>query len=309
MIRTRNSIITGAVAISFSAVLWGLDGVVLTPRLYNLNVFYVVFMLHAIPFLFMNVFFAKQYAKIKIFSTEDYITLLIISLFGGAIGTLSIVKALFLINFQQLTVVILLQKLQPVFAIALASILLKEKLRRNFIMWGSIAIISGYFMTFGFKLPNFDSGANTIYAALLALFAALSFGSSTVFSKKILNKYDYKTATFYRYGFTTVIMLIVLLLSGAYTQFNLTTSQNWLFFSIIALTTGSGAIFLYYYGLMRVKAIIATICELFFPISAILFDYFINGAILSTVQWISAVIMIFSIISLNAGNTKVSATK
>ncbi len=309
MIRTRNSIITGAVAISFSAVLWGLDGVVLTPRLYNLNVFYVVFMLHAIPFLFINIFFAKQYAKIKIFSTEDYITLLIISLFGGAIGTLSIVKALFLINFQQLTVVILLQKLQPVFAIALASILLKEKLRKNFIMWGSIAIISGYFMTFGFKLPNFDSGVNTIYAALLALLAALSFGSSTVFSKKILNKYDYKTATFYRYGFTTVIMLIVLLVSGAYTQFNLTTSQNWLFFSIIALTTGSGAIFLYYYGLMRVKAIIATICELFFPSSAILFDYFVNGAILSTVQWISAVIMIFAIISLNAGNTKVSATK
>lgn len=309
MTKTRKSIITGAVAISFSAVLWGLDGVVLTPRLYNLNVFYVVFMLHAIPFLFMNIFFAKQYAKIKIFSKEDYITLLIISLFGGTIGTLSIVKALFLVNFEQLTVVILLQKLQPIFAIALAAVLLKEKLRRNFILWGSIAIISGYFMTFGFKLPNFYSGANSIYAALLALLAALSFGSSTVFSKKILNKYDFKTATFYRYGFTSVIMLIVLLVSGAYTQFSLTSSQNWLFFSIIALTTGSGAIFLYYYGLMRVKAIIATICELFFPISAILFDYFINGAILSTIQWISAVIMIFAIISLNAGNTKVSTTK
>ncbi|MCD4696000.1 MAG: EamA family transporter, partial [Bacteroidales bacterium] len=66
-----------------------------------------------------------------------------------------------------------------------------------------------------------------------------------------------------------------------------------------AFTTGSGAIFLFYYGLVRIRAIIATICELFFPISAIFFDYIVNGKILSPVQWVAAVIMIFSIIKLN----------
>ncbi len=308
MIKTRRSIITGTIAISFSAMLWGLDGVVLTPRLFNLDVFYVVFMLHAIPFVIMNFFFFKEYSKIRIFSKADYLTLIIISIFGGAIGTLAIVKALFLVNFEQLTVVILLQKLQPVFAISLAAILLKEKLRRSFLLWATIAIISGYFMTFGFKLPSFNTSGDTIYASLLAILAAFSFGSSTVFSKKILQKYNFKTATFYRYGITSLFMFFIILFGGKFPQFYQVTTENWIYFLLIAITTGSGAIFLYYYGLTRVKAIIATICELFFPMTAIILDYFVNGTILSTVQWISAIIMIFAIISLNATNTKVSAS-
>jgi drug/metabolite transporter (DMT)-like permease len=47
--------------------------------------------------------------------------------------------------------------------------------------------------------------------------------------------------------------------------------------------------------------------ELFFPMSAVIFDYFINGHVLSTVQWISAAVMIFAIINLNADNTKAIA--
>jgi len=304
MTNSKKSIITGAVAISISAILWGLDGVILTPQLYNLEVSFVVFILHAIPFLLMNVIFFKEYGYLKQFTKIDFTTLFLISLFGGVIGTIAIVKALFLVNFQQLTVVVLLQKLQPIFAISLAAILLKEKLYKNFIVWAGIAMISGYFMTFGWRLPNFETGSNTIYASLLAVLAAFSFGSSTVFSKKILHKYDFKTATFYRYGMTTLIMLVVVFISGSFDQFMISTSQNWIYFLLIAFTTGSGAIVLYYYGLNKVTAIVATICELFFPISAIILDYFVHETRLSPVQWISAAIMILSIVKLNASTVK-----
>ncbi len=304
MTQSNKSILTGAVAISIAAILWGLDGVILTPQLYNLEVSFVVFILHAIPFLLMNVFFFKEYRYLNQFTKIDFTTLFLVSLFGGAIGTIAIVKALFLVNFQQLTVVVLLQKLQPIFAIALAAIILKERLQRSFILWASIAIIAGYFMTFGWRLPNFTTGSNTIYASLLAVLAAFSFGSSTVFSKKVLQKYNFKTATFYRYGMTTMIMMTIVFIGGNFNQFAVSTTDNWIYFVLIALTTGSGAIVLYYYGLNKVKAIIATICELFFPISAIILDYFVHGTRLSPVQWISAAIMIFAIISLNRSNAK-----
>lgn len=284
--------------------MWGLDGVVLTPRLYNLDVGYVVFVLHAIPFLLMNTFLYKEYKKIRQFTGRDIFILSMIALFGGAIGTLAIVKALFLVNFQDLSIVVLLQKLQPIFAIALASLLLKEKLKDYFVLWASVAILAGYFLTFGFSLPVVDTGSNTPLAAGFALLAAFSFGSSTVFSKMILEKYDFKTATFYRYGLTALIMLVYVLFTGALNQFSVTTTQNWIFFLIIAFTTGSGAIFLYYYGLVNVKAIIAIICELFFPISTILFDYLINGNKLSFIQWVSAFVMIFAIINLNRSHSK-----
>jgi drug/metabolite transporter (DMT)-like permease len=63
----------------------------------------------------------------------------------------AMVKALFLVHFQKLTIVVLLQKLQPVFAITLATFLLKEKLRPGFFIWATIAIVDGYFLTFGFQ--------------------------------------------------------------------------------------------------------------------------------------------------------------
>jgi drug/metabolite transporter (DMT)-like permease len=131
------------------------------------------------------------------------------------------------------------------------------------------------------------------------LIAAISFGSSTVFSKMFLQRYNFATATFYRYGFTTLIMLLFTLITGKLNQFCEMDEMNWLIFFIIAFTTGSGAIFLYYYGLNHVKAMLAVMCELFFPISTIVFDYLINGTRLSLVQWLSAALMVFAIININ----------
>jgi drug/metabolite transporter (DMT)-like permease len=295
----RKNIIWGAISISIAAILWGLDGVVLTPRLYNLDVPFVVFILHALPFVIMQAFLFKHYRYIREFTFQDIMVLVLIALFGGAIGTISIVKALFLVNFKELSIVVLLQKLQPVFAIALASIILKERINKYFIIWALIALLGGYFLTFGLSAPDLRTGDRTTLAAMYAFLAAFSFGSSTVFSKLILQRYSFKTATFYRYGITAIIMFIYVLFAGKLDNFSEITRSNWIIFFIIAFTTGSGAIFLYYHGLNRVKAILAIMCELFFPISTILFDYFINGNRLSLIQWISAGIMIFAIINLN----------
>lgn len=296
----KNSLLVkGTIAISFSAILWGFDGVVLTPRLHNLDVSWVVFVLHMLPFLIMNLFLFREYSNLRTFTRQDYLMLFLIAVFGGALGTISIVKALFLVNFQHLSVVVLLQKLQPIFAILLASILLKEKIGKHFLAWASLAIVASYFLTFGTTIPKFDSDANTMMAALYAVIAAFSFGSSTVLSKKLLQNQNFITATFFRYGFTSMLLLVYVLITGSYQEFYVTTQTNWIFFVIIGITTGSGAIFIYYYGLRRVKAIVATISELLFPISAILFDYLFNDSLLSPVQLVSALVMVLSIIKLS----------
>jgi drug/metabolite transporter (DMT)-like permease len=300
----KRAIITGALAICFSATLWGFDGIVLTPRLSRLDIGFVVFILHALPFLLMQLFFYREYRHLRTFTRNDVLMFFLLSLFGGAVGTMAIVNALFLVNFQHLTMVVLLQKLQPVFAITLAALMLKERLKRNFILWSSLAVGAGYFLTFGWATPDFHSGTNETYAAAYSLLAAFSFGSSTVFSKKILQKYSFYSATFYRYGITAFLMLAYVLIAGRISDVTDVKTKEWFIFVIIGLTTGSGAIFLYYYGLRKVRAMVATICELFFPISAILFDYLINHKVLSTVQWFSAGIMLFAIIKLSISNNE-----
>lgn len=299
--------IWGAGAVGLAAILWGLDGIVLTPRLGNLDVGLVVLILHLIPFLLMNLFLFKSYHALKQFTVSDLISFVLVALMGGALGTLAIVKALFLVNFEQLSMVVLLQKMQPVFAVIMALIILKERVRKQFYIWAVIAVISSYFLTFGFSFPGYIHGSATLQAALLSLFAALAFASSTVFSKKVLHKYSFHTGTFFRYGFTTLIMILYFLSFGKWDAVHAITPNNWMIFLIIAFTTGSGAIFLYYWGLKKIRAVIATFAELMFPISAILFDYFINDNVLSDVQWIAASVLLFSIIMIS--NLKSPETK
>jgi len=306
ILKQKRATLIGAVSIAIAATLWGMDGIVLTPRLYNLDAKFVVFVLHAIPFLLMSVFLYKKIKYLKYLNKGELISLFLVALFGGALGTIFIVEALFLVNFKSLSIVVLLQKLQPVFAIILAAFILKEKPHKHFLFWAAVAIISGYFLTFGWQFPHINKDRNTILAALLAILAAFSFGSSTVFSKKILHKLDFVTATYFRYGITTLIMLVIVIATGHLFDFKQMTSQNWLVIFIVILTSGLGAIFLYYYGLKKVKAILSTIMELFFPITAIILDYVVNGHVLSPIQWISAIILIAVIIKINWDNAHAS---
>lgn len=303
-INYRKKYVIALVMIAFAASLWGLDGVVLTPRLNNLHVFLVVFLLHALPFLGMNVFLFRHYNELEKLDRKAWLSLIWVSVFGGALGTIAIVKALFLVNFDQLSIVVLLQKFQPVFAVLLATIFLKEKLSKNFLFWGFIAILGGYTLTFGFNLPNLSENNNMTKAALLSLLASFSFASSTVFSKNLLDKVNYISATYFRYGFTALLMFFVVLFSGEFTEISNVTSHNWSILILISLTTGTLAILLYYYGLKTVKASHSTLVELFFPITTIILDYFVNGVILSPIQWISAFVMIFAILKASFSQAK-----
>ena len=73
------------------------------------------------------------------------------------------------------------------------------------------------------------------------------------------------------------------------------SSNQWWIFLLIAFTTGGAAIFLYYYGLKKITASVASICELAFPLTAVVLEYFLHGNILKPLQWLGVAILIFSI--------------
>jgi drug/metabolite transporter (DMT)-like permease len=300
-VTTQRLVKLGSLFVCLAAILWGFDGVVLTPRLFNLSVDYVVFVLHALPFLVMNVILWREYKTLRTLSSSDAFYMFLIALFGGALGTLAIVKALFLVQFQQLTVVALLQKLQPVFAVLLARLLLGERFGRNFVLWSALAVAGGYVLTFQFETPSLVSNGNMLPAALYSLFAAFAFGSSTVFGKRVLTRLPFQSALFFRYGLTALIMAVILAFTGGYDQFGKTTAVNWALFALIGATTGSGAILLYYFGLRYIRAAESTILELAFPVSTVVFDFLFNGTILSGVQWASAAVMFVALYKIGTG--------
>lgn len=282
-----------------AAALWAVDGIVLRPSLYSLPVPLVVLIESSIVAILLTPFFFRKFSSLKYLKKKDWLSFFGVALLGGAIGTMAITKALFYVNFVNLSVVILLQKLQPVFAISLATILLKEKLPKEFFLWAGSAIVGAYFMTFGLSAPNFSTGDKTTIAALFALLAAFSFSSSTVLSKRALRNVDYEMGTYLRFLFASIIMFIISTTTGDVISVSSVTSKQIIIFLIIAFTTGGAAIFLYYYGLKNISASVASICELAFPLTAVVLEYFVHGNILSPVQWLGATVLLISILKVS----------
>lgn len=298
----------GAIAIILAASLWGLDGVILRPSLYSLNVPVAVFLEHVIAFTIMiTVFFGsmlfikngkKDIKKLSTLNIKDWSVFFWIALFGGAIGTMAITKALFLVGFNHLSAIIILQKLQPLFAVITAMILLKERPSTKFFGIAAIAIIGSYLITFGFHRPEF--GEESLFlAASLSLLAAFSWGSSTAFGKKAVEKAGFKLSTIIRFGLTSLIMIMIITATQKFGEFNAVGLDQYKTLIIIALTTGGAAIFIYYWGLRRIMASRATIYELGFPVTAVILDYVVNGHIMNAGQWLGTFLVIASMTTLS----------
>ncbi len=310
--RLRNITIIASLSIMLAAVLWAIDGTVLTPWITDLGLNDVptfVFMLHATASVFLSYFVFTKKDELKRLDKKDWTAFLLTALFGGAIGTMAIIAAIINVysNGLNISVVLLLQKLQPIFAILLALTFLKEKPNKKFYYWAVVALIGSYLLTFGFESTNLKAN-NMLVPALLAVLAAFSFGSSTVFSKKAITKISHGLSTAIRFILTTLIMLVIIIVIAilnsagvktTYAGFSAFSDINWemmMVFIIIALTTGGTAIFIYYYGLKRVLATRATILELMYPVSAIILEYFYHDKTLNTGQWFGAVIVLIAII-------------
>jgi drug/metabolite transporter (DMT)-like permease len=123
----------------------------------------------------------------------------------------------------------------------------------------------------------------------------VGFGASTVFSKRALRGVSFAMATYLRFGLTALLMGVVSYFSGAFAHVGEVDATQRMVFLLIALTTGGPAIFLYYYGLKRISASVATICELAFPLTAVILEYIIRDNILTLTQWLGVGILLFAI--------------
>ena len=279
-------------AVIFAALLWSVDAL-LRQSLYALPSLLIITIEHGVGTLIFIPFLKNYWNDIKGLLQSEWISILWISLLGGMGGTYFYTKALSYVGYIDLSIVVLLQKLQPVFAMSLAAIILKEKLSKKYILLAFLAIIGGYLVTFGKNsVPNWDD--NTLIAALLALLAAFCWGSSTAIAKKALVSLHYSAVTGLRLAVTTLISLIIIIIFN-FNILNVDISLNqWSMIIIIVLSSGTFALFIYYYGLNKLPASHTTLFELFWPLSAVIIDWIRNGEPLAFVQLLGAAFLLLS---------------
>jgi drug/metabolite transporter (DMT)-like permease len=277
--------------IIFAALLWSLDGL-LRRNLYSLPPETIVFLEHAIGFIVLSPFLFREFRKWFKFSKKTWLSVFAIALFGGAIGTIAYTSALGQVNYINFSVVVLLQQLQPIFAIALAGIFLKEKITKKFLGLALLAIVAAYFVSFPELRVNFATGGGTVVAALLAVTAAFSWGISTVLGRYALGKMSFVSLSGLRFLLTSVITFLFLLSTSKVNTLGALTSSQWWYVVAIVFSTGLVALLIYYRGLRHVPARISTLLEMFWPVSAIAIDWIFFKNTLSTTQWIGAIVLL-----------------
>ncbi len=298
MARKNLSILIGAMAVGVAALFWSLDGVFIRPQFYHLPAALVVFFEHALGFLVLIPFLVRGRKEVQQLSLAGWGSLAWISVWGGLLGTIFITQAFFSAYNPEtqttLATVVLLQKLQPIFALLLARLILKEQLRKDFYIWAILAIIAAYFLAFAQPGMSLKEVRFVEPAALYALLAAFAFSSSTVFGKRFTNELSFSTATSLRFLATTILAFLVIFIGGYFKAIPDIQAIHWKLWVVIVFSSGALSMFIYYFGLKRIPASIATIFELVWPLSAVLLDYFVNDNHLTSIQIIAALVLLVS---------------
>ena len=290
----------GIVFIILAGILWAIDTLIRYPLLGSgISAEKIVF----VEQLFLSIIFirllfknTKKVGGIKL-STISYF--MVIGFGGQAIGTLAFTKAFMLINPS---LVILLQKLQPIVAISLAHILLGERIKKEFILWAGVALIGGFLISSVDILPglahlDFKMGLlskNSIWGYTLALIAVVCWGASTVFGKKLsMQGFDEIQIMGGRFilGLTFMTFYLYYRFGGLSLDWSAGTYGKLL---VIVFISGLAGMYFYYKGLKLISARACALAELFFPFSAVVINWVFLGAKLMPIQILGAILIVIS---------------
>ena len=284
----KNSL--GPIALLIAALLFSVDAL-LRRHLFSLPAPVIVFWEHVLGFLLLAPIVLWSYKAFKKLSRKQWLAIIGVSFLSGAVGTILYTAALGQVKFINFSVVVLLQQLNPIFAITAAALLLREPLTKRFIGLSAIALAAAYVVTFPDLTVNFSTGKGTALAALFAVGAAAAWGTSTAFSKYALKGTSTPHVTALRFGITPFFALIFILLSGNAGKVGAITLGQFGYLLAITLSTGLVALLIYYYGLKRVLASRAAIIELAWPLSAIFVGYLWLHQKLTASQLIGAAVL------------------
>ncbi|WP_342561885.1 DMT family transporter [Paenibacillus sp. FSL R7-0345] len=266
------------------AALWGVDPLFRIILLKSLTSSQIVLLEHVVLFLAAAPVLWRHRAELKGIRLRQAGALLVVSWGGSAVATILFTKAL---SSGDLNAVLLLQKLQPVFAIGLAAVILKERLPRNFGVLIVLALAGTYLLTFGWTVPFGHVNNFISVGSLMAMGAAALWGGSTVMGRYLLGSMSYETVTSLRFILALPLLFAVTTLEGAPWQLNGGIGETSLVainLLLQALLPGLLSMLLYYKGLNTTKASFATLAELSFPMTGILINWIVYHQLVTMSQ-------------------------
>jgi drug/metabolite transporter, DME family len=279
----RLAVVPGVALVSLAAAMWGTDALFRRPLAQSTTPATIVFGEHVVLVLVTLPFVVPSLLALWRAGTRYVLAGIAVGAGASAVATILFTQAF--VHGNPITPVVL-QKVQPLVAVAGAWLVLGEEPRRRF-AWFLLPALAGVWLI---ALPHpFDVSANGLLPIAEALGAALLWGLGTVFGRYLGRKLRFEQVTTVRFSFGLVASAVALPLVSA-PAFSSVHDSAWI--AVLALVTGAAALGLYYYGLQRTPATLAALGELAFPVTASLVGYLAFGATLRWTQWIGVAVTV-----------------
>lgn len=300
----KNKTLSGLTLIILACLCWAMDGYFRYPLIKsNLNAESLVFAEHSmLVLLFFYPIIQALINMIQNASLGIWISFFIIGALGSALATVFFSKAMFLLNPS---IVILLQKLQPLLALVLAKFILKEKLPWQFLLVTILAIMGVVLLTYNdFVSIDFSiypqKTQSIFYGYLFAFLSVLGWASATVFGKKIFNQSSHYLTVYqvlglrYFLGWFALLIFLEVSKNGQWSDLYDGIRGNIL---SIMLMVGISAVIgmsLYYQGMKLLRPRIIVIAELWYPFMAIIINALFLDIHLDTIQILGGCVLVLA---------------
>lgn len=274
---------------ALAASLWGLSALWRGPLARELPSLAIVLWEHVLLTAVMLPWLVPALRRLRRASARTQLSVLVIGAGSSALATVLFTTAFRLgdpITPQ------VLQKLQPLFALALAALLLGERVRRSYLLFLLPALVGAWLMTFADPLGVSVASAR---AALLAVGAAALWAAGTVLGRGASAELRFVDLTALRFAIGLVTLAAVAALTSTPLAVPWSAAPSIL---ALALLPGLTAMVLYYLALGRTPASRATLAELAFPLTAALIGVLAFDARPTASQWVGIVIVLATVVAL-----------
>lgn len=283
------------VLVAIAAAMWGLDGLLRKPLATQLDAGTVVLWEHLIALAVLAPVVPRALRAFMRVSARDKLAVVLIGVGSSAVATALFTRA-FAISGRtgDFVTPLVLQKLQPIVAIALAVVLLRERPRAIYAAFAVPALAGAWLLTFSDPLHVQVAEAEP---ALLALGAAALWAAGTVLGRLVSAALQPADITTLRFVFGFLGAAAVVRITNAAV---LPGWHNMVGLVLLALIPGLIALRLYYFALMRTPASRATLGELAFPATAAVVGVLFLDSRLDATQWLGFAVVVVSVLALSA---------
>jgi drug/metabolite transporter (DMT)-like permease len=273
----------GIVCVALAAALWGTDAIIRKELDGDVTPTTIVFGSHVLLVAVTLPLLLPALRAVFQAGARYVVAAVAIGAGASAVATILFTEALFHGDF--ITPVVI-QKVQPLVAIAGAALVLGERPRRGFV-WFLLPALAGFWLVN--QAEPFSPTVEGLVPILQALGAAVLWGSGTVLGRFLARKLEFQQILSLRFFFGLIASAIAVPVMGAAVYVG---ARNSLWIGVLALVTGLLALSLYYYGLKRTPAMLASLAELTFPAVAVLAGIYAFDADLTWTQWLGVATLI-----------------